>query len=49
LPSITGLKEDEQITIPASVEADLVNMIMQSTEIQKITPEDKTVNNVDNK
>lgn len=49
LPSITGLKEDEQITIPASVEADLVNMIMQSTEIQKITPEDKTVNNVDSK
>ena len=49
LPSITGLKEDEQITIPASVEADLINMIKQSLEEQKITPEDKTVNNADNK
>jgi len=48
LPTITGLKDTDQITIPAQEEFDLVNMIKQSLQEQKLTPEDKTVNNVGN-
>lgn len=47
LPTITGLKDDEQITIPATVEFDLINMIKGELQEQKLTPEDKTVNNAD--
>ena len=48
LPTITGLKDTDQITIPATIEDDLMKMIVQSLQEQKITPEDKTVNNVGN-
>lgn len=48
LPTITGLKDTDQIVIPAQEEFDLVNMIKQSLQEQKLTPEDKTVNNVGN-
>lgn len=49
LPTITGLNDSDQLMIPANIEFDLVNLIKQSLQEQKLTPEDKTVNNADNK
>jgi len=49
LPTITGLKDEDQISIPSIIEMDLIMGIKQALQEQKLTPEDKTVNNADNK
>jgi len=48
LPTISGLKDEDQIMIPATIELDLINMIKQSLQEQKLTAEDKSVNNGSN-
>lgn len=49
VPTVAGLDDDEDVRLPATAEYQLINMIVAQLQEQKMTPEDKDVNSVDNK